>query len=282
MVYWRKGGDPVHFTTTIPERIGDLRTSRNLSQRELSEMAGVAPSQLSRIESGKIKTISSDILVRLAKALHVSTDYIVGLTTVSTPKSYDISELKLSEDTVKALVLGAVDIDILNRLIAHKSFPYLTTMIRRYFDNTTAVGVVDRNGMIDFATSVLGDFAEENSEHRAEVREDIRYLKSEKIGAHEAEIEKIRSTFIKIIHDIKKELDEEKRADQAKPLPLSTTEFMRGMWEQLKDKPPSEITADEVTEAMMNMVRQTTTLDDKGAELLRKMAAHLFRSSKED
>jgi transcriptional regulator with XRE-family HTH domain len=214
VVYWRKGGDTVHFTTTISERIGDLRTSRKLSQKELSEMAGIAPSQLSRIESGKMKTISSDILIKLAKALHVSTDYIVGLTTISTPKNYDISELKLSEDAVKALALGSVDVDILNRLVAHKSFPYLTTMIRRYFDDTTAVGVVDRNGMIDFATSVLGDFAEGNPEHRAEVREDIRYLKSEKIGVHEAEIEKIRSTFLKIIRDIKKELDEERREGQ--------------------------------------------------------------------
>jgi hypothetical protein len=111
------------------------------------------------------------------------------------------------------------------------------------------------------------------------VRDDIRYLKSEKIGAHEAEIEKIRSTFIKIIRDIKKELDEEKSAGQAEAMPLATAEFMRGMWAQLKDKPPTEITADDVTDAMMNMIGQTTKLDGKGAELLRKMAAHIFNSS---
>ncbi len=270
----------MYLAATIPERIGDLRSGRKLSQKELSELVGIAPSQLSRIESGKMKTISSDILIKLARALNVSTDYILGLTTVSTPKSYDISELKLSEGMVKALVTGSVDVEILNRLVAHKSFPYLTTMIRRYFDDTTAAGTVDRNGMIDFATSVLGDFAEENPEHRAEVREDIRYLKSEKMGAHEAELEKIRSTFIKMIRDIKKELDEEKSAGQTEALPMATTEFMRGMWAQLKDKPPSEITADEVTDAMMNMVGQTTKLDGKGAELLRKMAAHIFNSSK--
>ncbi len=269
----------MYLAATIPERIGDLRTGRKLSQKELSELVGIAPSQLSRIESGKMKTISSDILIKLAKALNVSTDYILGLTTVSTPKSYDISELRLSEGMVKAIIMGSVDVEILNRLVAHKSFPYLTTVTRRYFDNTAAAGALDRNGMIDFATSVLSDFANENPEHRAEVRDDIRYLKSEKIGAHEAEIEKIRSTFIKIIRDIKKELDEEKNADQAEPLPMVTTEFMRGMWTQLKEKTPSEITADEVTDAMMNMVGQTTKLDGKGAELLRKMAAHLFSSS---
>ena len=40
----------------IHERIGDLRSSKGLSQKELSEIIGIVPSQLSRIESGKSRT----------------------------------------------------------------------------------------------------------------------------------------------------------------------------------------------------------------------------------
>ena len=83
----------------------------------------LASSQLSRIENGETKNISGDILVKLAKEFRVSTDYILGLTTVSVPESYDISELGLSEEAIKGLVIGAVDVEILNRLMEHKSFP---------------------------------------------------------------------------------------------------------------------------------------------------------------
>lgn len=45
-----------------------------------------------------------------------STDYILGLSTLSVRKSYDISELGLSEGAVRGLVTGTVDVQILNRL----------------------------------------------------------------------------------------------------------------------------------------------------------------------
>lgn len=46
------------------------------------------------------KTVSSDILIGVAKEFKVSTDYILGLSTLSVRKSYDISELGLSEGAV--------------------------------------------------------------------------------------------------------------------------------------------------------------------------------------
>ena len=46
-----------------------------------------------------------------------STDYILGLSTLSVRKSYDISELGLSEGAVRGLVTGTVDMQILNRLL---------------------------------------------------------------------------------------------------------------------------------------------------------------------
>ena len=82
---------------TPGERITDLRKARGWDQKTLAENSGLSESQISRIENGKIGKLSHDILIKLAKVFHVSTDYILGLTTVSVPKSYDISELGLSE-----------------------------------------------------------------------------------------------------------------------------------------------------------------------------------------
>lgn len=53
---------------------------------------------MSRIVSGETRTVSSDILIGVAKEFKVSTDYILGLSTVSVRKSCDISELGLSEE----------------------------------------------------------------------------------------------------------------------------------------------------------------------------------------
>lgn len=81
---------------TPGQRISDLCNERHIPQKELAKKIGISPSQLSRIVSGETKTVSSDILIGVAKEFRVSTDYILGLSTVSIQKSYDISELGLS------------------------------------------------------------------------------------------------------------------------------------------------------------------------------------------
>lgn len=44
-------------------------------------------------------------------------------------------------------------------------------------------------------------------EQRAEARQDLQLLNAEKIGEHEAEIEKIKNVFLAILRDIKKDMD---------------------------------------------------------------------------
>ena len=262
----------MYLPGTINERIGDLRTSRGLSQKELCDMIGLVPSQLSRIEQGKIQNISSDILIKLSQALNVSTDYILGLTTLSVQKSYDISELGLSQGAVKALVTSLIDVQTLNKLLEHKRFPYLMQMVKWYFDGSIAAGIATRNELIDFATATLGDFAKENPEYKNEVLPDVRRIKSYKLGEHEAELEKIKSVLLAILKDIKKGMSAEKLTGDA-----ATAEFMRGVWEQLEGKPHAEISAEDVSAAVMNMVGQTTKLDDKSAELFQSLMLQVFK-----
>ena len=58
---------------TPGQRIRNLREAAFITQKDFAERIGVAPSQLSRIESGETKTISSDILIAIA------TEFIDGL-----------------------------------------------------------------------------------------------------------------------------------------------------------------------------------------------------------
>ena len=71
---------------TPGQRISDLCNGNHITQKELAEKIGVSASQLSRIVSGETRTVSSDILIGVAKEFKVSTDYILGLSTVSVRK----------------------------------------------------------------------------------------------------------------------------------------------------------------------------------------------------
>lgn len=64
---------------TVRTRLRSLRTTLGLSLDELAGRAGLSPSTLSRIETGK-RTISLDVLVPLARALHVDLDTLLGQT----------------------------------------------------------------------------------------------------------------------------------------------------------------------------------------------------------
>jgi len=56
-------------------RIKELRTSANLSQEKLAELAGVGQGHIARIEQGKYST-GIDVLAKIAEALNVKIDFI--------------------------------------------------------------------------------------------------------------------------------------------------------------------------------------------------------------
>jgi transcriptional regulator with XRE-family HTH domain len=248
----------MYLPGTPGEIIGDLRTARGLSKKQLSDITGIVPSQLSRIENGKIKNISSDILIKLARALNVSTDYILALTTIKEPRSHDISELRLSNGTVKAMLSGNIDIDILNCLLENEHFPYLLHLIKSYFADSVAAGIASRNEIIDIATSTLADFYKENPKSKNEVRQDIRTLKSQKLSTHEAEIEKIKNTFITILRDIKKDIDI--GTEKTEPV---TAEMFKQIKAELSNETQNNLTADDVATIVTNMFGQSVPMNEE-------------------
>jgi transcriptional regulator with XRE-family HTH domain len=64
-------------TDAFPERLRVARTERELSQEGLARRANLQPSAISHFETGTRKP-SFDNLRRLADALEVTTDYLLG------------------------------------------------------------------------------------------------------------------------------------------------------------------------------------------------------------
>ena len=261
-------------SVTPGERITDLRKARGWDQKDLADNSGLPRSQISRIENGKIEKLSHDILIKLAKTFHVSTDYILGLTTVSVPKSYDISELGLSEGAVKGLVTGVVDVEILNRLMEHKNFPRLLELIQIYFADTAAIGIMSRNEILDMATASLSDFMKEHPEHRGEARKDARFINAQKVGAHEADIEKIKNLFISILRDIKADID-----NGVKPGETITAEMLQGIKAALPDKPPEQITMDDVAAATTAQLGKMTPMSEAAAGMFQSLLKMMMEQS---
>jgi len=63
----------------VGRRIAAARVMADLTQRELSDRAGIPQSALARIERGNRPQLSVGTLYAIAQALHVSTDYLLGL-----------------------------------------------------------------------------------------------------------------------------------------------------------------------------------------------------------
>ena len=256
------------------DRIGDLRTNLGMTKRELSQKTGIDASQITRIENGTLKTISSDYLIKLAKELKTSTDYILGLTPVSVPKSYDISELGLSNEAVKGLVTGTIDVGILNRLLGHKSFPRLIHLIRVYFQDAAARGIMTRNQLIELATASLSDLMKEHPEHRAEARQDLQFLNAQKMGEHEAEIEKIKNVFLAILRDIKKDM-----GSGELPREVATAAMLQTMRDTLAEQQREPVTMDDVAGMVVGQLGQFVPMDEETAEQFRQLAKKMMEQA---
>jgi transcriptional regulator with XRE-family HTH domain len=105
---------PEQDVDIFQERLKSARALRGLSQTELAAKAGLPPSSVSHFESGARKP-SFDNLKRLAAALDVTTDYLLGRT--DTPEAsatagrlhrdmhkLSSDDLQLTEQFVKMLL----------------------------------------------------------------------------------------------------------------------------------------------------------------------------------
>ena len=199
-------------------------------------------------------------------------DIRIRTATVSVRKSYDISELGLSEGAVRGLVTGAVDVQILNRLLEHRNFPKLIDLIRIYFQDTAAKGITARNQLIEIATASLSDLMKEHPEHRAEAKQDLQLLNAQKMGEHEAEIEKIKNVFLAILRDIKKDIDNGEQPGEA-----VTAAMFQAMRDALAEQKQNPLSIDDVAAMVAGQIGQLTPMDEETADLFKQLAKKMMK-----
>ena len=68
---------------SMGEKLKSLRIEKKLTQKQVADRIGLAISAVSSYESGT-RYPSYDVLVKLARIFHVSTDYLLGITDTRT------------------------------------------------------------------------------------------------------------------------------------------------------------------------------------------------------
>ena len=183
----------VYLPGTPAQRIRDRLGALNMSQAELAKAAGLTEGTLSRILQERTKSIKSQDLVGIAKALNVSTDFLLGLTNLPGRKNHSIEQLGLSDQAMQALVGNQIDRNVLSQLLAHKDFLTITRLIAVYADATMAVGFKVQRDMLQSAKAVLKDVPGAGSAVSAMIR----------ANPDTADVTAIQNGLMKIVRDIR-------------------------------------------------------------------------------
>lgn len=256
-------------------RITQLREERDWKKTELARRLGISHSQVSRIESGETETLSSDILIRLAEVFDVSADYLLGLTDVRTKKNLDVAQLNISEEAAIQLTSGKLDLEMLSRLLEHKEFAKVLFLMRAYLDNSLEIGNMARNEMIDFMTDMADEWCISRPKKQQDVQKGMLELSEQKLCTHEAELEKIKNHFMKILRDVKK-LDHHELPKQTMTASMLNAfrEKIRAKWKRRE-----KIEKEDVIFIVLEKLNERIPMDDISRSLFAQLMLRLMNAT---
>ncbi|MCR5430980.1 MAG: helix-turn-helix domain-containing protein [Lachnospiraceae bacterium] len=242
----------------LQDRLRELRDAHGIkSQDKLADLVGVTRSTYGRVENGQTKTISSDMLIKLANFYNVPTDYILGLSDTPENTRYDIKELGLSVEAAKSLYTKKSDPNVVSLLLANDKFAAVTKLIATYFSGDMASMMVLQNNLLDFAYGIVeGHVKTGELPNDSLVRETKKNLKAAKFPGSKIELDRIQHQFMAAVREIKEQ------AFSEVPLFKQMPETLRF---EIMDKIRSEIMSvpkpNELSEAERNELTKRAILE---------------------
>ena len=193
--------DTVFLPGNIRQRLLDLMKHNNVSQTELARKIGCNDSLLSRFLSEKTDKLGDEIIIRIARAFNVSTDFLLGVTTVPDRKNYEIDELGLSAQAARNLYTGKANAQVVNYLLESPRFLELTYILEQYFNDTIAAGYAAQNQLYATLSSLTRKSAKTKA--AAQAANEINRLKT---PVYHADLATIESQFMLAVKEVKKEI----------------------------------------------------------------------------
>lgn len=193
--------ETVFLPGNIRQRLLDLMKHNNVSQTELARKIGCNDSLLSRFLSEKTDKLGDENIIRIARAFNVSTDFLLGVTTVPDRKNYEIDELGLSAQAARNLYTGKANAQVVNYLLESPRFLELTYILEQYFNDTIAAGYAAQNQLYATLSSLTRKSAKTKA--AAQAANEINRLKT---PVYQADLATIESQFMLAVKEVKKEI----------------------------------------------------------------------------
>ena len=192
----------------LTEILRELREEHGYKSRnKLADVIGIDRTTYSRIENGSTKTISSDILIKLAELYGVSADYILGLSNTPEKTYDDINTLGLSIEAAKNLGSNTVDARVVNELLLNKKFAMVTKLLAAYYTAVANKTYESKNKALDYNYGLLMSMVSDGTlPGNMELRKLAENIKAQKEPTTQAEIEKIKNTFMSAVKEIREKV----------------------------------------------------------------------------
>ena len=97
-------------------------------------------------------------------------------------------------------------------------------------------------------------------------------LNAQKMGEHEAEIEKIKNVFLTILRDIKKDIDNGEQPGEA-----VTAAMFQAMQDALAEQKQNPLSIDDVAAMVAGQIGQLTPMDEETADLFKQLAKKMMK-----
>ena len=247
----------VYLTGDLRFRLKNLMMERKASQSQLAKVAGISESTFSRFMSGQIQDLSSESVIRIARELNVSTDFLLGIINVPDKRNYDISDLGLTAQAARNLYTQRVNRDVVAYLLENPKFAETTRLIADYMSGSLAAGIAAQNELLDNVAGMLID---------AKLYAGARDVKLRKIPKNQV-LDKIQTTFAAAVRDMEKDVTLEVAAKK-----LTNEQFERIRSELTKDEALArkQISPEQFADMILASIQSQNLLSAQTAQKLRE------------
>ena len=102
----------------------------------------------------------------------------------------------------------------------------------------------------------------------------MQFLNAQKMGEHEAEIEKIKNVFLSILRDIKKDMDSGEQPGEA-----MTAAMFQTMQETMKNHQQEPLSMDDVTAMIAGQIGQLFPMDEETIKQFQALAKKMMEQA---
>ena len=93
-----------------------------------------------------------------------------------------------------------------------------------------------------------------------------------KLGKHEAEIEKIKSIFLSILRDIKKDIDSGKQPEKT-----ATAAMLQGVQDEIRERSQEHLSKDDVADIVVNQFGLASKMNEKSISLFKRLMKGMMK-----